>query len=152
MTASSCRTSSSAGPDAGAVTVSASLSLLNALGIFSNADSDTLFGGSGNDILDGTGGADTLTGRLGDDTYVVDNAGDVVIEAVGEGIDIVLSSIIHTLAAKVENLVLTGSANLNATGNALANTLTGNRQQHTRWRRWRRPHGGWCRQRHLCGG
>ena len=57
---------------------------------------------------------------------MVDNAGDVVTEALNEGTDTVQSSVTYTLGANVENLTLTGSANLNGTGNALANVITGN--------------------------
>ena len=71
-------------------------------------------------------GADTMAGGLGNDTYVVDNVGDVVIENASEGTDTVLAAISYTLGANVENLTLTGSANINGTGNALANILTGN--------------------------
>jgi len=48
-----------------------------------NAGADTLDGGAGADTLDGGAGADTMAGGAGDDVYVVDDAGDVVSEAVG---------------------------------------------------------------------
>lgn len=44
------------------------------------AGNDTLTGGAGNDLLDGGQGADVLDGGAGDDVYVVDNAGDIVVE------------------------------------------------------------------------
>ena len=51
-----------------------------------------------------------MTGGAGNDTYNVDNTGDVVVEASGQGTDTVNSAVTHTLTANVENLVLTGSA------------------------------------------
>ena len=87
---------------------------------------DSLNGGLGNDTLDGGLGLDTMVGGLGDDTYIVDDAGDVVTEAAGEGNDTVRSSITRTLGANFENLALTGLAIINGTGNALNNSLTGN--------------------------
>jgi len=85
-----------------------------------------LRGLAGNDILNGGAGADNLFGGEGNDTYVVDNAGDVVDETDGGGTDTVQSALTYTLAAKLENLVLTGSSALNGTGNGFANILTGN--------------------------
>jgi len=67
-----------------------------------------------------------MLGGAGDDIYGVDAAGDVVTEQAGEGSDLVQSSVTYTLGANVENLTLTGTGAINATGNALDNMLTGN--------------------------
>jgi Ca2+-binding RTX toxin-like protein len=87
---------------------------------------DTLIANGGNDRLDGGLGADTMLGGAGDDTYVVDNVGDLVVEAADSGADTVESSITYTLTDNVENLALTGTADINGTGNALDNVITGN--------------------------
>ena len=94
-------------------------------------DNDALEGGGGNDTLDGGTGADTMLGGIGNDTYVVDDALDVVTEAADEGTDAVQASITYTLGDDVENLTLTGSADINGTGNALANTIIGNSANNT---------------------
>jgi Ca2+-binding RTX toxin-like protein/pimeloyl-ACP methyl ester carboxylesterase len=91
-----------------------------------NASANTLSGGLGNDTLNGGVGADTLIGGVGDDAYYVDNAADSVVELANEGNDIVYSTLGWTLGANQERLYLTGTAVINATGNALANTLYGN--------------------------
>jgi Ca2+-binding RTX toxin-like protein len=89
---------------------------------------DTLNGGSGNDTFNGGAGADTMIGGLGNDTFYVDNALDVVNEALNSGADMVISSINYSLAGltNVENLTLTGAALVNATGNVRSNSITGN--------------------------
>ncbi|WP_271411782.1 calcium-binding protein [Pseudomonas sp. Q1-7] len=71
-----------------------------------NSLDNKLIGNSRNNILDGVTGKDTMIGGAGDDTYYVDNAGDRTIELAGEGVDTVQSSISHTLADNVENLIL----------------------------------------------
>jgi len=91
------------------------------------AGNDTLTGGNGNDSLDGGAGADSMTGGSGNDIYVVDDAGDLVVEASNRGTDTVRSSAPqHTLAPHAEHLELVGSASIAGTGNDLANALTGN--------------------------
>lgn len=91
---------------------------------------DSLSGGGGNDTLDGGAGVDTLAGGSGNDTYRVDTTGDRIVEAVDGGTDTVETTVSFTLnraiTANVENLVLLGSDNINGTGNALANRITGN--------------------------
>ena len=94
--------------------------------LLGGAGIDALNGGSGNDLLNGGAGADILVGGTGDDTYVVDDPGDQLTENLNEGLDTVQSSVSYTVGANLENLTLIGSANLNGTGNALANTLIGN--------------------------
>lgn len=103
--------------------------------VFGSADGDVLSGGgggdfiegaAGNDTLDGGAGKDTLYGGAGNDTYIVDDLGDQVIEAKGEGTDLVKSSFSYTLGANLERLTLIGSLANNGTGNSGANVLTGN--------------------------
>jgi trimeric autotransporter adhesin len=95
------------------------------------AGNDVLNGFAGNDTLDGGTGNDTMGGGLGNDTYVVDSISDVVREAVGEGVDLVQSSVTYSLTINVENLTLTGTTAINGTGNDSANVLTGNNAVNT---------------------
>ncbi len=88
--------------------------------------SQSIFGNDYNNRLDGGAGADTLTGGLGNDTYVVDNAGDIVVERADEGTDTVLSKVNYVLGTALENLTLQGGANLQGIGNDQNNVMTGN--------------------------
>ncbi len=95
--------------------------------IIGNAGNNQLNGNDGNDVLDGKGGADVMNGGKGDDTFYVDNAGDVIGEYANQGTDTVIASVTYSLAGiNAENLTLTGTADLNATGNSYNNVLTGN--------------------------
>jgi len=95
--------------------------------VLTGASAKTATGNSADNVLDGSqsSGADTLIGGLGNDTYIF-GAGDVIVENAAEGIDTVHSTATLTLAANLENLVLTGSANIGGTGNSAANKITGN--------------------------
>lgn len=67
-------------------------------------------------------------GGLGNDSYVVDSAGDVVIENANAGVDEVLSSISFTLGNNFENLFLQDTPTLSridGTGNAVNNNIQG---------------------------
>jgi Ca2+-binding RTX toxin-like protein len=100
-----------------------------------DAGNDSLGGGNGNDILNGDAGddllnggpgADTMAGGLGDDVFIVDDAGDVVAEAAGEGTDTVRTTLTSfSLGLNLENLVFIGAGDFSGTGNELANSITG---------------------------
>jgi Ca2+-binding RTX toxin-like protein len=98
------------------------------------AEADTLLGGVGRDTLVGEGGddslvggadADLMLGGIGDDVYLLDGA-DTIVELPGGGIDLVVAATDATLAAHVENLLLTGQAAARGIGNGLANAVAGN--------------------------
>ncbi|HYD38088.1 MAG TPA: calcium-binding protein [Allosphingosinicella sp.] len=93
-----------------------------------NGGDDTLYGGTGGDALVGGTGADYMEGNEDNDVYHVDNAGDTVVEAAGEGTDEVYTTLTsYTLGSDVENLTSntpTASA-FTGTGNGLDNILYG---------------------------
>ena len=82
-------------------------------------------GNSLDNILTGNSAANVLTGGGGNDTYFV-GAGDTVVENLNGGTDTVQSAVTWTLGRNVEHLTLTGTANINGTGNVLNNALAGN--------------------------
>lgn len=88
---------------------------------------DTLSGEAGDDVLDGGAGADLLIGGQGSDRFIVDDAGDVVVESRSwAGSDTVEASVDFRMGTKhIEDLVLTGDARLGA-GNGLMNEIRGN--------------------------
>ncbi|WP_051960051.1 peroxidase family protein [Devosia riboflavina] len=95
--------------------------------LFGGAGNDTLTGDGGNDLLIGGAGNDDMIGNDGDDTYEVNAGGDDITENANEGIDTVMASINYDLDdLDLENLMFTGTANLNGDGNANANQITGN--------------------------
>lgn len=99
--------------------------------VYGGAGNDTLYGGDNNDVLYGGTGKDLLVGGNGKDIYYVDDALDSVREDATDGTDQVISSVSFTLGANVDNLTLTGSSGLKATGNDDANILIGNSGSNT---------------------
>jgi Ca2+-binding RTX toxin-like protein len=107
--------------------------------LIGDAGSNVLVGGAGNDTLDGGGGGDLLAGGAGNDTYIVDSDMVLIFDNAGSsggGIDTVRSSAtfdltIYDHVADLENLTLTGTAAIDATGNALDNVITGNSAANT---------------------
>ena len=95
--------------------------------ILGNTKDNKLEGLAGNDSLRALGGDDTMTGGTGNDLYMVEDAGDDVVELLNEGKDTVQLAAVagYALAANVENLVLLSGATT-ASGNILGNLITGN--------------------------
>lgn len=90
------------------------------------AGADTLIGGIGNDTLNGGIGADSMSGGAGNDSYYVDSLSDILSEDPSAGTDTVLTSVTWTLGDDFENITLSWGFAVNATGNALGNTMLGN--------------------------
>jgi len=83
-----------------------------------------LTGTAGNNVLDGRGGNDIMAGGAGNDIYFVDQAGDQITET--GGVDRVISTVTFVVPSGIENLTLAGSATIDGTGDAAANTILGN--------------------------
>ena len=109
---------------------------------------DTLLGFGGNDFLDGGAGKDDMIGGLGDDIYVIDTTGlfnlDFIVEAVGEGFDILITPVGGRLTAGAEIELITtgwieGTTQTTTEGNEFAQHMWGNNARNTlRGRRGRR--------------
>jgi serralysin len=90
--------------------------------------SNVLKGGAGDDVLNGGAGNDTLSGGLGDDTYTIDNVGDVIIESLGEGTDLIRTTLRQIDLIDydhIENLTYTGRSGSTLIGNDMSNIIRG---------------------------
>ena len=88
-----------------------------------------LTGNAAANVLTGGAGIDTLVGGAGDDIYIHDGVADTIVENPGEGTDTIRVAVSFTLpdaSQNIENLTLTGTGNIDGTGNTLNNVLTGN--------------------------
>ncbi|WP_281437020.1 calcium-binding protein [Methylobacterium aquaticum] len=94
---------------------------------------DTIIGDSNlENIFYGNGGIDTLIGGAGNDFYVLNSIDDRIIERPGEGTDTAYVNFsYYTLPDNVEQLVMTGNADLAAYGNASNNMFYGNAGNNT---------------------
>ena len=96
----------------------------NNLAIAYKVTIENAIGGDGNDLLIGNAVDNVLQGGAGNDTYVVQNAGDQVVELAGKGTDLIQTRCTYTLPDNVENGSIVVGTSINLVGNALANTLT----------------------------
>jgi len=109
----------------GAATINGSGNALDNV-MTGNSANNKLTGGAGNDTLNGGAGVDTLIGGDGDDIYIIDSTTDTITEFSTGGVDTVMSNVVYTLGVYLENLTITGTANLSGFGNSLNNIITGN--------------------------
>ena len=98
----------------------------SAINLTGNSAQNNLVGNDGANILNGGSNEDHMTGHGGDDTYIVDNEFDVVVEAAGEGNDVVYSIVDYVLSANIETLSLNTGTASSAVGNAQDNMIYGN--------------------------
>jgi Ca2+-binding RTX toxin-like protein len=107
--------------------LSNSLAILPAVNVTGQPVKGTLKGSDGGDVFDSAAAPGAkLAGGKGDDSYIVHDAGTQIKEAGKQGSDTVYSDVSYTLPNNVENLILTGTGNINGKGNGLNNALIGN--------------------------
>ena len=88
-----------------------------------NGLANIITGNAGDNVLDGGAGNDKLRGGAGNDTFIVDSFSEVVTDS--SGVDLVKSSVSHSLSAGLENLTLLGDQPSIGAGNAADNVITG---------------------------
>ena len=100
--------------------------------LYGEIGADVLYGGLGNDVLDGGADNDRMYGGKNNDTYHVRDAGDQVVELVGEGTDTIhlyldqfkLNRRTYTIPDNVENLRTSGGSSELIFGNDLNNFIS----------------------------
>jgi len=108
----------------GGYTIANGVVIENATG---GAGDDVLIGNAADNLLNGGGGADEMIGRIGNDRYIVNHAGDTVVELGGEGNDRVDSFVSFAIGSQsIEDLRLLGNAAIDGAGGAGNEKITGN--------------------------
>jgi Ca2+-binding RTX toxin-like protein len=110
--------------------------LLNIENVRGSASGDSITGNQLGNVLDGLAGADTMRGGEGSDTYVVDTAGDTIVESSGQGADTVRTSVTYALTAgaDVEFLETNNSSatsDIHLTGNDSSTVIRANNGDNT---------------------
>jgi serralysin len=100
-----------------------------AINLTGNTIVNNLIGNAAGNLLDGKAGADTMQGMAGNDSYIVDNAGDKIVET--SGTDTLVTSVSYVLGAGVQvETMKTNNSNattaINLTGNERVNLIFGN--------------------------
>lgn len=104
------------------LTGTASADALNGLG-----GNDSISGLDGSDTINGSAGADTMDGGAGNDLFYVDNALDLVLEALGGGNDSIISSVSYAMPNHVEQIrIADGVTGITITGSSGADIIIGN--------------------------
>ena len=117
------------GPANGNDTVTATVNFTipdNVEALYVSGSGRTATGNADANTLISLGGPNTLQGLGGNDTYFVNNTSDTVTEAALGGKDTVYASATFTIGTNVEQLVLTGTGDINGTGSSGNNTIFGN--------------------------
>lgn len=101
------------------------------ISLVGNLGNDKLYGSSRGDHLNGKAGADIMMGYGGNDRYFVDNVGDRVIEAEGQGTDAIFASVSYTLRSgqEIETIrteILGGTTAISLAGNEYGQIIQGN--------------------------
>ena len=112
------------GPTEGAdiLTGTASGEVINGLG-----GNDSISGLGGNDTLNGGSGGDTMNGGNGDDFFIVDDALDLILEAVSGSADTMITSVSYAMPNQVEQLMIAaGVTGITVTGGSGADIIIGN--------------------------
>jgi len=87
-----------------------------------------IFLGNGDDTFDDRRGTTTgqVRGSSGNDRYIIDDASIRIVEEIGDGNDVVISSVNFHLPDNFEKLILSGKRNLVGHGNGGDNVMVGN--------------------------